>query len=91
MSAHDATYWSEVVQFGETGNIGNSDSNEILLIAKNIYYNGTNWIYEQDGFGCVFGPNSSNGSINFYTTPTGLTGNTATISQQLAITQIGWD
>lgn len=67
----------KVFQLG-SGAFGNSNS-AATVIAKNLYYDGTNWRYIANGEGSIIGLTLS-GEITFYTVASGTAGAIATLS-----------
>jgi hypothetical protein len=60
------------------------------MMAANVYYNGTNWIYKNNGFtGRVVANSGGTGDIDFYTAPSGTAAGVATEVNVLKVTATG--
>jgi hypothetical protein len=60
-----------------------------FIFGSNLRYNGTQWIYDQSGFGVQFQADSFNGYLQLNTATSGTGGNTATINPRLRILNDG--
>jgi len=60
-----------------------------FIFGSNLRYDGTQWIYDQSGFGVQFQADSFNGYLQLNTATSGTGGNTATINPRLRILNDG--
>ncbi len=82
-----------VIEGGTYGQfIGFQTNNPAFKLGTNSYFNGSNYIYTNTGYGVSIldiGSDATNAYLDFYGAPTGTAGNAATISKKFSIDNTG--
>jgi len=82
-----------VIEGGTYGQfIGFQTNNPAFKLGTNAYFNGSNYIYTNTGYGVSIldiGSDPTNAYLDFYGAPTGTAGNVATISKKFSIDNTG--
>ena len=72
---------------GTNGFVQSANSN--FLWSSNVRYNGTNWIYDANGYGAQMQVEGLTGTARISTAPTGTAGGTATMTQHFIVGNTG--
>jgi hypothetical protein len=79
--------WGSTYKAFETTNGSVAGVSGALVVANNLYYNGSNWIYKATAGATLY---SQSGSGNFwYNAPSGTAGNTVTLTQAMTLDASG--
>jgi hypothetical protein len=76
---------SPVIEFTAGGFIGSQGSANTFYVGQNHYYNGTNFIYKQNGFATQYQVGSGLGNHQWYVAPSGTAGNAITFTQAMTL------
>jgi hypothetical protein len=78
-----------VIEFTGGGFIGSQGSVNTFYVGSNNYYNGTNFIYKQNGFANAFQVGAGTGGFIWQTAPSGTAGGTISFTTAMALTSTG--
>ena len=78
-----------VIEFTAGGFVGSQGSTNTMYVGSNNYYNGSNFIYKQNGFATQYQVGAGLGNHHWYIAPTGTAGNNVTFTLAMALTNAG--
>ena len=74
---------TKALQIGSYTNLMSDNSNAALQLTSNAYNNGTNWIYENNGYANLY--QNYQGQHQWYYAPSGTAGNAITFTQAMTL------